>query len=1591
MIARRPKGGERSQGAHDRRRGSKRSHAQLFGSAVATACRSAILLLVLAVAIIPATSTLAQNTGEFTAGAITADTSQQVFAVSGPVVAEFGQQSLQAGRVVFNRVNGRVLARGGVTLRTSSGTTQSEVMEITGPMRDFVATAIMSRGVTSQQLAMQTGPATALPAGAPQMPIGGGALVSGGGYVVVPVQGQTGQVFTGQTIVPSQVGVVSGAPGVSTVGTAPPIAQAVPSQLTTQVAIPQSAVIASQARPVQVQPVTTQVVVPQTAIAVPQQRLVAPVGTRVQTAPLQQVATVPVPQAVGTAAVPQLTALQIPQRPTAPISQLLDEPSVPGPGGPSQPRVTIPPRRTTPAGTPPTARSVTVNPNEPVRPVPFPEVGTPAFQLSGRQVAATGPVPAATPGAPSLQPTSRLTDAVPAAPTGPSIPAPRVNAPTGRTVQTPTIPAPLTGATRPEAISRGAVPQPAVPLPLDLAALERGSEPIPSGAATVRSGGVSPRLLDEPAGDWLSSRPSTAAAPRSVPTNVPLPQRRVVPDTAVPAAAPFPAEPTGPSLLELPASVIARSGPSDAPVQASRLVGPSAFPAAPTTPPASVPLPAASQPAIDFRPPSAQPADTIGDLLSPRAEPADPSVRFSPPVRQLDLSAPASDAPPPPVFTPPPPGLPATFAGQLAPAGTPPSAVTTSPPSVQPTFRPTVPPASVGSGVTGSNNGLLPRPQFLSGPTGASSTGVPRVIAPATQPARVTSTTSPTLSAPSPRVPVPPTVSAPTIAPAVGATGRAAPTAQPVIETPPTRTLPAISTIPSPSPRSIGPAPALPDGQGLGAAVIPQPLPAPITVPEAAPAPAPIFTSPALAPPTADDFLPPGATAPSARVQVGPLLPPGLDDAGAGTLVLPRPGASEVPGGPAASTGPVVPAVPEATFIPPPPPAILGTSVSGPTQRLGDEIPAPTGPQDVSRFLPPGSVPRGEVATAPVGIEHQASFRWDRGIETTRQIAAGMVPIGNDQPNQVAQAFLPPSSSLTSPAFDEDLPLISSSTSDTPSQVLRPALRTPMPPPAQRPLPSSPGTPSSEAIVQPSVATGPAAPVPQTPVVLPEIGNPVETGLPQIAAVVPATPPSFPVPQRRPSVLMVPVRAAPTVTAVPASPPQPSTPVVSAPSSNVDPGSGLRLPANFSTFGLGEGEAAPLLPTPGALAPLAIAPWTEAPLLASGIQSAVARAPQGTVFVREAAAAQHDTAAARRERWNPELEGFGSAGVRAGRLEDDGTVRRSGAVTTPVFGGVRAQLPLYDSGRREAQAQVASVGIDRARLSQTESAAETAAAVRTAYIEHGAATAHAASLRVLEERFRAVLADAERQFTAQQLTSDAMEQARAFMVTLATRISALDQARADANLAWRAQTGLGALEAVQAWPVLPSAFQSGALQAAIEDSPRLGLARAELERRGHEREFTEAVSGPQLGLAGRAAAGLEGEGNVFVGLVASVPLFDNGVNDARVAAADERIGAAEASIIAERDALSERVTARNNSLRRIGDRDLALTQELNAAREQFNQSMRRARAQIGEVRSITVAAGEVMRALQQRYDATLTSAEAHIDVIRLLGRTSPPR
>lgn len=1421
--------------------------------------RSVLAGLVVALGLILSEPTAAQSTGQFTAGAITADASQQVFAVSGPVVAEFGQQSLQAGRVVFNRATGRLLARGGVTLRTGSGTSQSEVMEITGPMRDFVATAILGRGASPQQLAMQTGPA-ALPAGAPIAPPAGGALVSGGGYVVVPMQTQSVQaapVLSGQAIMPGQVGVVSGA-------TAMPTAPAVTGPVTTQVPVPRGVSAPTPLVAQQVQPMTTTVTVPQ-AGATPTQRLPVAASRPVQTAPL--------PQAGQGAAVPQLTALQTPRRDTPPISQLLDEPSVPGPGGPSAPRRS--PRPTAVAGPSQPPAPVTLNPDEPPRPVPFPS--TPA---QARQAAAVTPpvpprapgstVPPRAPGSTVPQPTSRLTD--PARPSAaPSIPAPSARPTSGPTVDPPRIPPRVAGA------------RPGTATSPDLSVLDGdrpGGAPGPSQP--------DPILLDEPAADWLSSRPS-AARPTLPSTGDPIPApAAAAATTRIVTPPPMPERPSGPVLRELPASVITRPTPP-ASIGAAAASRSPQFPAAPSSPPISAPLPA-SRPSIDIAAPAPDPAD-----------PADPAVRFAPPTRPASIDA-SGGEPPPPVFTPPPPGVGET--GPSAP-GSPTISAAVQP--RQPSFQPAAPPPSAVSD-PGSSGGLLPRPDFLSGPTGASSatTGVP----PFSAPRPLSSGTSGTGPAPE--------------------TG----------------------AMPFRPPRTL-----VPSGDGE-------------------PPPAPRFTPPPATGPTAEDFLPPvssgpvsSGTAPDLREAPVPDPPgPGAGfDAGGLDIMAPEPAP-----------------LPPAAIVPPPPPSAVTAPVPSATGGVGDPT-VPSTPQDVSRFLPPDTARIGASPPATSTVDEQRSARWLGAVESLSLVRGGVAP-GGAPDRQVAQALSWAQSERGMGSVADDLPLRLAPSPPPTSTVLESPSAAPRQDVAGFLPPALPSPPPAAGATAPTAEAGPGrASVTDAGVSAAVMARPTRSGREATAS--PGTVMGLrtvPLPPRRPAGLI----PSPTDLAdagAPATVPPAERPAA------VDPPSGLRLPPNFTEFGLGEGETAPLLPMPERLAPLAVTPWTEAPILTSGIDAAISRAPQGIVHAREEQAALLDTQAARRDRWNPSLEGFGSAGIRYGRLEEDGTVRRSGAVTTPVFGGVRAQLPLYDSGQRQARAQVAAVGIDEALLSRTESAAETAAAVRTAFIEQQAAAALIASLEVLEQRFLAVVADAERQYAARQVTSDAIEQARAFAVTLATRIDGLEQQRAQADLMWRSLTGLGSLGSAARWPTLPAAFSSGALQSGIDESPRLGLALAELERRGHERTLTESASGPQLGLAGRAAAGIEGEGNLFVGLVASVPLFDNGVGEARVAAVDERIGAAQAAVLAQRDALSRAVTDRNAALRRIGDRDVALSQVLTAAREQFNQSLRRARGGVGEIRSITVAGGEVMRALQQRYDATLSAADAHIEVIRVLGRVMPPR
>jgi outer membrane protein TolC len=373
--------------------------------------------------------------------------------------------------------------------------------------------------------------------------------------------------------------------------------------------------------------------------------------------------------------------------------------------------------------------------------------------------------------------------------------------------------------------------------------------------------------------------------------------------------------------------------------------------------------------------------------------------------------------------------------------------------------------------------------------------------------------------------------------------------------------------------------------------------------------------------------------------------------------------------------------------------------------------------------------------------------------------------------------------------------------------------------------------------------------------------------------------------------------------------------------------------------------------------------------LSLGISRAIERSDADARHRARSRAVEHETEAAERARWNPHVR------VLAGStLVDGGTNRtgleRAGDFEATAYGGVGAALRLYDHGRNAVERQLAAVEADRVDADRRAANADTAAEVRAAYLEARIARAYTADLSALKTRIAAWLDQAELRYRERLIPSDALSQLETAAADVDTRIATARQRLDGAERQWRALTGLDLDAGDGAWPGLPRVPSDPALIAAVEDSPEVRRTATDQRRAELELRQVRVADGPTVDLRADALQSLDGEPGLFVGLAGEMPVFDNGVNDSREAAALAEVNAARSAHNAAVRDIRHRALEVRDQLQRL-DREAASDQgRVARAQERLQQVERRFRVDRAAVPEL---AGEVRRlaaALERRH-ATL--------------------
>jgi outer membrane protein TolC len=388
-----------------------------------------------------------------------------------------------------------------------------------------------------------------------------------------------------------------------------------------------------------------------------------------------------------------------------------------------------------------------------------------------------------------------------------------------------------------------------------------------------------------------------------------------------------------------------------------------------------------------------------------------------------------------------------------------------------------------------------------------------------------------------------------------------------------------------------------------------------------------------------------------------------------------------------------------------------------------------------------------------------------------------------------------------------------------------------------------------------------------------------------------------------------------------------------------------------------------------------------------GIARAIERSDADARYRARSRAVEHETRAAERARWNPDVRLLAGSTVVEGGTNRNG-LERGGDFEATAYGGVGAELRLYDHGRNAVERQLAAVEAERVDADRRAASADTAAEVRAAYLDARIARAYLADLSDLKRRIGGWLDQAERRYRERLISSDALSQLETAAADVDTQIATARQRLDGAERRWRALTGLELGRGDGApWPGPSGIPGAPAVIRAVEDSP--GVRRNETDRRRAELELEQVrvADGPTLDLRADALQSLDGDPGLFVGLAGEVPVFDNGVNDSREAAALAEVNAARsARHAAFRDTRRQALEARDRLQRLAAE---AATDRDRAARAhgRLQQVERRFRADRAGVPEL---AGEVLRlaaALDRRQDTLRDAVRTRNRLLTALGLT----
>ncbi len=324
------------------------------------------------------------------------------------------------------------------------------------------------------------------------------------------------------------------------------------------------------------------------------------------------------------------------------------------------------------------------------------------------------------------------------------------------------------------------------------------------------------------------------------------------------------------------------------------------------------------------------------------------------------------------------------------------------------------------------------------------------------------------------------------------------------------------------------------------------------------------------------------------------------------------------------------------------------------------------------------------------------------------------------------------------------------------------------------------------------------------------------------------------------------------------------------------------------------------------LLPLVAVPAAAEPLDLATVLARVAAHPELEARAREAEAAAAEARAAAAE----------GGLVVDGRVETLLRYAREGGTVAPLVTDRQSIVfsrPLYDGGLRAARAAGAEARARAADFEATAARRELLLAAVAAYAAVWRDRALLEEALARERRLALLLAAERRRYRLGAGTAGAVA-----LVETRHAEAMAERARRSADLAtsgavFRRLVGEDPLALAPPAPPDGLPGDPEAALAALGDHPALAAAEARVEAARARLRETRAALWPQLALTGRLEriGGVDprrgGRGDVAVGAVLRLPLYDSGVTRARLAAARARLAAAEARLAAVRRRLEAEV------------------------------------------------------------------------------------